>query len=272
MATDFHTFFAQLRAEHPKASYPEAECSILTSYLNGDVDAQQCATELTKYTNRRLPVNSKLKIWDLLIQVALHFTDTHEDLTLLTSEIFSIPASKDTGGIDWTAETQSFGEAFRSFYDGARDSTIDSDNAGAQKPTSGQSAASRQWTNINAFSARLQHAGLLDDSLNGLILIVKTLERAPSEAQVRMNLSAAASWLEFVSKEIKESAASIGAHSNWAQESEYRKDPEVDGKRLALWKERLDELSGLPWVSEEVAAGCERATIAIEQALWERKK
>ncbi|KAF1932410.1 uncharacterized protein M421DRAFT_417124 [Didymella exigua CBS 183.55] len=271
MTTGFTAFFARLRVENSKASYPDAECSTLTSYLNGDIDVQQCATELTEYTDRRLPVSSKLVIWGLIIQLGLNFAETHEDLVALSKEVLCIPASKATGGIDWTNETQSLGQAFRSFYDSTRGPTLDADNAGAQKPTTGQSTASRQWSNINEFGARLQHAGLLDDSLNGLLLIVKLLEMKPSEAQVQMNLGAAAAWLEFASKEIREGAAGVGAHTNWAQSSDYKKEPQVDGKRLVLWKERLAELSGLPYVSEELAVSCERATTAIEQALWERK-
>ncbi|KAJ4382936.1 hypothetical protein N0V86_002163 [Didymella sp. IMI 355093] len=272
MVTDFDALFTRLRVENPKASYPESECSTLVSYLNGDIDAQQCATELTKYTNRRLPVSSKLGICSLIIQLGLNFAKIHEDLVTLIVEIRSIPASKDTGGIDWSNEQQSFDEAFRSFYDGIRDSALYADEAGGQKLTPGLSVVSQLWTNINALEARLQHAGLLDDLLNCLLLIVKTMEMKPSEAQVQMNLGAAAAWLEFASKEIREGAATVGTHTNWAQESEYRKEPQVDSKRLAYWKDQLAELSGLPYVSEELAAACERATIAIEQALWEKKK
>lgn len=272
MANEYDALFARLRVKHPKASFPESECSALTSYLNGDIDAQPCATELTKYTNRRLPVTSKLCIYGLIIQLGINFAETHEDLVTLIKEIRNIPASKDTGDIDWTNEKESFDEAFRGSYDSIWDLTLEVDKAGGQKPISGQSEASQQWTNINAFGARLQHEGLLSDMLNALLLIVKVLETKQSETQVQMNLGAAASWLEFASKEIKEHATGVGAHTNWARESDYMKEPIVDGKRMAYWKDRLVEVSGSPSIGEEVAASCERAEIAIEQALWEKKK
>lgn len=272
MTHEYDALFARLRVEHPKASFPEAERSTLTSYLKGDIDAQQCAAQLTKYTNRRLPVSSKLCIHNLIVQVGLHFEETHEDLVTLIQEIRRIPESKDTGGIDWANEQKSFDESFRSVYDSLWSQTLDADRAGGQTPTSGESEASRQWTNINALGARMQHAGLIDDLLKCLVLIVKVLETKPSPAQVQMNLGAAAVWLEFASKEIKEQAAKVGVHTNWAEDSDYRKEPQVDGKRMAYWKERLAELGGVPYFSEEVATSCERAGIAIEQALWEKKK
>lgn len=272
MATEYDELFVRLRVEHPKASYPESECSTLTSYLNGDIDAQTCATELTKYTNRRLPVSSKRCICDIIIQLSINFAETHEDLVILVKEIRSIPASKETGDIDWTKEKGSFDEAFRGFYDSIWSLMFEAEKARGRKPIPGQSEASRRWSNINAFGARLEHEGLLDDMLNALRLIVKVLETKQSEAQVQMNLGAAAAWLEFASKEIKEHASRVGAHTNWAQGSNNRTEPTVDGKRMAYWKDRLVELSGSPSVGEEVAASCERAAIAIEQALWEKKK
>ncbi|KAF3046599.1 hypothetical protein E8E12_011151 [Didymella heteroderae] len=272
MANDYDVLFARLKVENPRASCPESECSTLTSYLNGDIDAQQCAEELTKYTNRRLPVSSKLSICGLVVQLGINFAGTHEDLVTLVEEIRNIPASKDTGGIDWTNERAAFDEAFRGFYDSIWSLTLEADSVVGQKPTPGQSEASRQWTNINALEARMQHTGLLENLLNALLLIVKVLETNLSGAQVQMNLGATAAWLEFASKEIKERAGTVGAHTNWAQESDYRKEPQVNGKRMAYWKDRLAELGGLPYISEEVAASCERATVAIEQALWERKK
>lgn len=272
MTTEYDALFARLRVEYPKASYPASECSTLTSYLDGDIDAQTCATELTKYTNRRLPASSKLCIWDLIVQLGTNFAETHEDLVTLVEEIRKIPASKETGDIDWTNEKGSFDEAFRGIYDGTWSLTVEADKAGGQKPELGQSEASRVWSNINAFGARLEHEGLLGDMLNALRLIVKVLESKQSEAQVQMNLSAAAAWLEFASKEIKGHATRVGAHTNWAQVSGYRQEPTVDGKRMAYWKDRLVELSGSPSIDEEVAASCERAAVAIEQALWEKKK
>ncbi|KAF3051939.1 hypothetical protein E8E11_006551 [Didymella keratinophila] len=272
MATEYDALFSRLRVEYPNVSYPESECSTLTSYLNGHIDAQRCATELTKYTNRRLPVSSKLCVCYLIVQLGINFTGTHEKLVILIEEIRNVPASKDTGDIDWTNERESFDEAFRGSYDSIWSLTVEADKAGGQKPTPGQSEACRRWSNINAFGARLEHAGLLGDMLNALRLIVKVLESKQSEAQVQMNLGAAAAWLEFASKEIKERATGVGAHTNWAQKSEYRKEPVVDGKRMAYWKDRLTELSGSSSIGEEVAAGCERAVIAIEQALWQKKK
>lgn len=174
MATDFNTYSARLGAENFKASYPESEYSTLTCYLNGDIDAQQSATEITKYTNRRLPVTSKLCIWSLSVQLGLDFAETHDELVALIKEIQNIPASKDTGGIGWATETQSFGEALRGFYDSIHDRALDVEKAGAQNRTNNQLKASQQWFNINASSAKLQHAGLSDDLLNGLVLTTKT--------------------------------------------------------------------------------------------------
>lgn len=272
MATEYDALFARLRIEYPKASFPVSECSTLTSYLNGNIDAQRCATELTRYTNRRLPVSSKLCICDLIVHLASNFAETHEDLISLIKQIRNIPASKETGGLDWANENGSFDTAFRSSYDSTWDLTLNADKAGGQKPTPGQSEASRQWSNVNAFGARLQHEGLLSNLLNALLLIVKALESDQSEGQVQMNLGAAAAWLEFASKEIKEGATGPGTHTNWAHESDYKKEPKVDSKRMAHWKDRLIELGGSPYIGEELAASCERAAVAIEQALWEKKR
>lgn len=272
MANDYEAFFARLRLEHPKASFPEAECSTLTSYLNGDIDAQHCAVQITKYTNRRLPVSSKLCIYNLIFHVGFHFEETHEDIVTLIQEIRSIPASKHTGGIDWANEQTSFDSSFRGVYDSLWSRSLDADRAGGQTLTPGKSETSRQWTNINALGAKMQHAGLLDDLMNCLVLIVKVLETKLNPAQVQMNLGASAAWLEFASKGIKEQAAKVGSHTNWADGSDYRKEPQVDSKRMAYWKERLAEFGSVPYISEEVAASCERAGIAIEQALWEKRK
>jgi hypothetical protein len=271
MAANYSAHFADLRVRYPKASYPETECSILASFLNGDISAQQCATDITKYTNRRIPVNSKLCIWTLIVELGRDFAETHDDLVALIKEIRSIPSSKDTGGIDWTKEGQSFGEAFRGVYDSLW-SDIEDAKAGVGNDASQQSETSRQWTSINALSARLQHAELMDDLANGLRLIVATLEKKTSPAQLEMNLGATAAWLEFAGTNIKEGAAKVGQHTPWAEDSEQNKSAMVDAKRLASWRDKLTELSSTQGLSSEVSDGCERATSAIEQALWTKTK
>jgi hypothetical protein len=271
MAANYSAYFADLRVRHPKASYPETECSVLTSFLNGDISAQQCATDITKYTDRRSPVNGKLCIWALIVELGRDFAETHDDLVALIKEIRSIPSSKDTGGIDWTKEEQSFNEAFRGIYDSLWSDTEDA-KVGARNQTPQQSEISRQWTNINALSAKLQHAGLMDDLANGLRLIVATLEKKTSPVQLEMNLGATAAWLEFAGIDIKEGAAKVGQYTSWAEDSEQNQSGMVDAKRLAAWRDKLNELSSTEGLGSEVSDGCERATSAIEQALWIKTK
>ena len=272
MATDYDAYFISLRTKYPKATYPEPECSTLGAYLNGTTDAQRCARELTTYTNRRVPADSKLRIWDLIILLARDFAETQDDLVTIITAIRKVPASKQTGGIDWTNETQSFNETFRGIYDSVWSQTFDAVHQ-RQKLAAGTSELNSQWTNINAFSARLLRAGLMNDLANGLRLIVETLESSsPTTAQLETHLGAAAAWLEIAGKEIKAGAKETAKYTDWAEKSQVDRSDEVDNKRLAHWRERLAELSGVEGLSEDIAGSCERAMDALEQAMWEKKK
>jgi hypothetical protein len=272
MAVDYDAYFADLRIRHPKAPYPESECSTLTSFLNGDISAQQCATDITRYIDRRIPATGKFCIWALIVELGRDFTETHDDLIALIKEIRTIPPSKDTGGIDWTNESQSFDEAFRGIYDGLWSRTLQDTKVGGESNAPRQSEISQQWASINALSAKLQQAELRDDLVNGLRLIVATLEKESSPAQLKMNLGATAAWLEFASTDIKEGAAKVAQHTPWAEESEQNQSGIVDGKRLASWRDKLSDLSSMQSLSGEVVDGCERAMSAIEQALWKKTR
>ena len=272
MAANYSAYFADLRVRHPKALHPEYECSLLTSFLEGDIGAQQCATDITKYTNRRTPVTDKLCVWSLIVRLGRDFAETHDNLLALIKEIRRIPPSKDTGGIDWANEKQSFDEAFRSIYDSLWSETIHGGNLGGRHNAPQQSEASQQWASINALSAKLQHAELMHDLVNGLCLIVATLEKETSPAQLEMNLGATAAWLEFAGTDIREGAAKVAEYTPWAEASEQNKSGIVDGKRMASWRDRLLELSSTHGLSGEVIDGCERATSAIEQAMWKKAR
>lgn len=270
MDADYKSHFTKLRTRHPKASYPEFECSTLVVYLDGSISARQCATKLTRHTDRRIPVSGKLCIWRLIIELARDHAETDDDLIELIKEIRGIPSSKETGGIDWTNETQSFAEAWRAAYDSVWSQMRD---AVHRQEVSATSELSRQWTNINRFSAALHHADLADDMANGLRLIVETLEkRNVSLSQLQLNLGAAAAWLELASKELKANAALVTQHTNWAADGEANNSGDVDGKRLAVWRDTLVRLSNTEGLTDATVRACENACIAIEQALWEKKK
>lgn len=202
--------------------------------------------------------------------MARDHAETHDDLIELIKEIRTIPFSKETGGIDWTNETQSFAEAWRAAYDSVWSQTRD---AAHRQEVSGASELSRQWTSINRFSAALQHADLADDMANGLRLIVETLEKKNVPlSQLQLNLGGAAVWLELASKELRSNAALVAQHTNWAADSETNDCGDVDGKRLAVWRDTLVHLSSTEDLTDATVRACENACIAIEQALWEKKK
>lgn len=171
MATDFSAYFAGI-----KADFPGSETATLEAYLTQSLTAQQCATEITKYTDRRLPVNSKIGgVFNLILRTGKDIPETQDDLIELIKEIRTIPSSKDTGNIDWKSETQVFEETVRGIRDALWSDTLAADQASGK--AKGQTDTSRQWTNLNAFLAKLYANDLCDDLLNGLKLIVNTLEK-----------------------------------------------------------------------------------------------
>lgn len=267
MSTDFPAYFARI-----KADFPGPETSTLEAYLTQSLTAQQCATEITKYTDRRLPVNSKIGgVYNLILRTGKDVSESQDDLIELLKEIRSIPSSKDTGSIDWSSETQSFDETVRGIRDSLWSDTLAADQAHGK--ATGQTDTSRQWTNLNAFLAKLYANDLCDDLFNGLKLIVNTLEKETrSIPQLEMNLGAAAAWLQHAGKEIKNNAGKIPSELDWSKGSEISKGSQVDQHRLALWRERLEKLGGTEGLSEEIAEVCETASYAIEKALWEKKK
>lgn len=273
MTADYNAYFSRLRIEYPKAAYPEPECTELARFLERDLTAQQCATEIIKYTNRCVPVNNKFCIYDLIIGLGRDFNDIQDDLVDLIGEIRKVHASKATGRINWSHETASFGEAWRTAYDSVWDQTFNANRLGGQNKAPARLDISRQWTNINTFDAKLEQTNLESDMANGLRLIVQTLEKKNiSPAQLELHLRAAAAWLEFASKQMRSSADLFEEHSAWTEDSDFYKSGLIDSKRLAFWSTRLSELSSVPGLSSEVVQGCERATIALERAMWEKKK
>lgn len=267
MANDYNAYLARI-----KADFPGAEISSLGAYLTQSISAQECATEITKYTDRRLPANSKISgVFGSILRTGKDIPESHDDLVELVKKIRSIPSSKDTGNIDWTSETQAFEETVRGVRDALWSDTLAASQANGK--VTGQTETSRQWTNLNAFLAKLYSHDLCDDLFNGLKLIVNTLEKETrSIPQLEMNLGAAAAWLQHAGKEIKNNASKIPSELDWANGSELSKGSQVDQHRLALWRERLEKLGGTEGLSEETAAACETASYAIEQALWEKKK
>ncbi|KAH7130042.1 hypothetical protein B0J11DRAFT_522297 [Dendryphion nanum] len=271
MSIDFSAYFARAKAEHSEI-FSEPETSTLEAYLTQSITSQQCATEITKYTNRRVPVNGKIgAVYNSILHTGRDVPESQDDLIELVKEIRTVSASKDTGNIDWSNEVQLFNESVRGIRDALWSETLAADQTNAR--TTGPTDTSRQWTNFNALLAKLYAEDLCDDLLNALDLISKTLEvEKRSASQLEMNLGAVAAWLEHASREIKNNAGKIPAGFNWAKESTLVKGTQVDQNRLAFWRERLEKLSTTEGLSDETVEACERATYAIERALWEKKK
>src|ERR1700761_3935131 len=106
MTTDYPLWCHALKSEEWCKG---TEVDILESYLTESITTSEAAEKLTAYTDRRSTAESKVgRIWTMLQLCADECFDAHEMLIDLIKALINIPASKETGGVDWRDQETSF--------------------------------------------------------------------------------------------------------------------------------------------------------------------
>jgi hypothetical protein len=115
MSTDLPSWCRQLKSERWSK---DAEVDILESYLTESTTATEAAEKLTAYIDRSLTAGSKVgRIWTILQLCANECPVAHDAILALFKAVVAIPASKDTGGVDWQNQETSYRELWRDCYD-----------------------------------------------------------------------------------------------------------------------------------------------------------
>ncbi len=265
---DYRAYFAREAVELPKI-FKGTEASALELYLTNETTAQQCAVEITKYTKRNLPVNSKIDvIHHLIFTIAYDAADSHDKLIDLIKEIRSVPKSKETGDVSWA-------EGIECIWPAPTRRTRWSlvGNLGS-RPTRRKRAqgTERHFPCVDApqrvRSQSYYSSGLSRDLFNGLKLIVDTLEKKRTDQQLEMNLGATCAWLEYAATDIMNDAAKIPPEWDWSGGSEiHAGNNQLNKVRLSSWIQRLESLSAKSDLSDEVTEACVRAEAALQRAL-----
>jgi hypothetical protein len=285
MSTDFPAWCRELKSEN---WFKAAEVDVFESYLTENITATEVAEKLTGYTDRALTADSKVgRIWTLLMLCADECSAAHDAIIELIKAIIVIPASKDTGGVDWTDQETSFKELWRDSYDcklppftpwssfkaaGSLTLTKLALRASIEERSNYQRASTislpQKWINFHAFTATLASTGVFGDDfamVSGLEVIVSALEKkSPTAWELEANTPAAIQWLLHATKTIFRNGQSID--TNWGAESELWQGKEgFSRQRWNFWKERLERMHNQDGLDDETKQLARKASVAMSK-------
>lgn len=132
-----------------------------------------------------------------------------------------------------------------------------------------RSLSGQEWTNLNAFVARLHVAApdLWHWDLRGLYAMIEALEQPLSSSRLDDVLPAAASWIIYAGEQLKSNDVPYAYYPDdggakrypWSKGELWHGPHAFNSARWEFWMQRFKEISGREDVSDEVRAAASAA-------------
>ncbi|KAH9828275.1 Protein of unknown function (DUF3632) [Teratosphaeria destructans] len=133
-----------------------------------------------------------------------------------------------------------------------------------------------EWTNLNAFTARLhvRVPEVVKLDLRGLFAMIEALETPLTPAQLRDNVPAAAAWIVVAGEQLKNNDFPYAKYPSddgtrrlpWSRGELWEGPLGFGAERWAFWMGRFRRIEEMEGVGEEVREACRRA-LGVAEAL-----